>query len=116
MNATLQHVLPVIVSMVLIVVVAVVQAYSKTIAAITATMPMGIPLALWIIYAANDGDRSEIEQFAGSLFVGVGATLVFTVVVWLATRAGLGLVSTLAVGYAAWAVVLGAQYAIRSVL
>jgi len=79
-------------------------------------MPMGIPLALWIIYANNKNDRTEIVRFSESLFIGVVATMVFTVAIWVASRAGLGLVSTLAVGYLTWAAVLGVHYVLRSVL
>lgn len=116
MPDTLHNVLPVLISILLIITIAVLQAYSKTAAAITATMPLTIPLALWIVYADNKNDRTEIVRFSESLFVGVGATMVFTVAIWVASRAGLGLVATLAVGYVAWAGVLGVHYALRALL
>ena len=51
----LQDILPVLVSIAVIVLVAVVEKQSKLIAAITATMPMTAPLALWIVYSSADG-------------------------------------------------------------
>jgi hypothetical protein len=117
MNQTLQQVLPVAISIAVIILIAVAQAYSKTIAAITATMPLTIPLALWIVYAAGGDDRQQaIADFTGSLFVGVAATLVFTLALWLAARAGLGLVAMLSVAYGAWVAVLLASWAVRAAL
>ena len=37
----------------------------KTFAAITATMPLAIPLALWIVYAANRDNPAAITEFTG---------------------------------------------------
>ena len=37
-----------------VIVVAVVERHSRIVAAITAVMPLGAPLALWIVYAANN--------------------------------------------------------------
>lgn len=117
MNQTLQQVLPVAISILVIIFIAVAQSYSKAVAAITATMPLTVPLALWIVYAAGGDDRQQaMADFAGSLFVGVGATLVFTVALWLAARAGLGLVAMLSVAYGAWAAVLLASWAVRTIL
>jgi TRAP-type uncharacterized transport system fused permease subunit len=86
---TLRQVMPVVVSIVVIIAVAMVRSYSKTLAAITATMPVNIPLAMWIVYSGENGDHDTVAQFAGSLFAGLGATILFTVVL-LAARAGLG--------------------------
>lgn len=117
MSQTMQQVLPVAVSIVVIIFIAVAQAYSKTVAAITATMPLTIPLALWIVHAAGGDDRQQaITDFSGSLLVGVGATLVFTLALWLSARAGLGLAPMLAVAYGAWAAVLLGSWAVRALL
>ena len=116
MNDTLHHILPVIISILLIIVIAVAQAYSKVIAAITATMPLTIPLALWIVYAAEGNTQDDIITFTGSLFVGVAATTVFTLALWLAARAGWGLLPMLVAGYLAWASVLGLHAVIRGLV
>ncbi len=113
MSQTAQHMLPVMISIALIIAIALLQAYSKTVAAMTATMPLTIPLALWIVYAANRDDRAAITEFTGSLLAGVIATLVFSLALWLAARAGLRLVPMLAAAYLAWGAALGAYLAIR---
>ena len=56
-----QDILPVLLSIVVIILVAVLEKQSKFAAAITATMPIGATLALWIVYSANDGDRGTME-------------------------------------------------------
>src|SRR5690606_41912182 len=92
MSQTLQQWLPVGISILIIIAIAVIQSYSKTIAAITATMPLALPLALWIVYAANRDNPAAITEFTGSLVLGVLATLIFAVAPWLASpaRPGLG--------------------------
>lgn len=99
-------VLPVVLSVAVIVLVAVVEKQSKTIAAVTATMPLTIPLALWIVYASNEGNPQVVEAFTRSMVLGIIPTLAFAVAVWLAARAGLRLVPILLVGYGTWAGVL----------
>ena len=47
-----QDVLPVLASVLVLVLIAAVEKQSKSIAAITATMPVNMTLALWIIYSA----------------------------------------------------------------
>ena len=116
MNDSLRQILPVVISIVTIIAIAVLRAYSKTLTAITATMPLTIPLTLWIVYAADHGNRQSIETFTGSLFLGIGATVIFVVVLYGAARAGLGLIGMLAVSYSAWALVLGSAYLIRSLV
>ena len=113
MSDNLQHALPIVVAMLVILTIGVVQASSKTIAAITATMPTTIPLTLWIMRAAGT-ERAEMQDVVGNMFVGVGATLIFTAALWLASRAGLGLLGMLLVGYAAWAAFLGIHALIRA--
>lgn len=103
---TLRQVMPVVLSILVIIAVAVVRSYSKTLAAVTATMPVNIPLAMWIVYSGEQGEHKAVSQFAGSLLIGLGATSLFTAVLWLAARAGLGFVPMLAVSYLAWGGVL----------
>ena len=58
-----QDILPVLISIIVIILVALVEKQSKLAAAITATMPIGATLALWIVYSANDGEQKTMEQF-----------------------------------------------------
>ena len=101
-----QSVLPVLVSITVIILVAVLQRHSKLVAAITATMPLSAPLALWIVYASASGDRATVAQFSRGLLIGLIPTIGFMVTVWLAARAGLKLVPMILIGYGIWGIVL----------
>ncbi len=105
-----QKIGPVLISILLIVVIAVARAYSRTLAAIVATMPVNITLALWIVASAEGGRAEAMSDFAGSMARGIVATLVFVLVAWLAARAGWPFVAVLLVSYAVWAAVLGALF------
>jgi hypothetical protein len=114
MNDTTRQIAPVVISILVIITVAVLRSYSKTLAAITATMPINIPLALWIIYASDDSTSHDVTQFAAHLLGGLIATGAFTGVMWLAARAGWSLIPMLGVSYAAWAITLGIEYLLRT--
>jgi len=111
-----RQIAPVVLSILLIIAVAIVRSYSKTLAALTATMPINIPLALWIVYSANGADQAALVDFTGSLLVGIVGTVACVAAMWLAARAGLRLVPTIAVGYVAWAIVSGACLGMRYIL
>ncbi len=114
MNDTTRQILPVGISILVIISIAVLRAHSRTLAAITATMPINIPLAVWIIYATEKSTPAQMSTFTGSLLVGLGATVIFTVALWLAAKAGLGLMPMLGVAYLAWAATLGVEYVLRT--
>ena len=97
-----QDVLPVLASVIVIVLIAVIEKQSKTVAAITAVMPVTAPLALWIVYASSGGERLAMSEFTFGLVVGLLPTLGFAVAAWLAARAGMKLIPTILVGYGAW--------------
>lgn len=93
-------------SIAVILLVAVLEKHSKLVAAITATMPLSAPLALWIVYASAGGDRATVAQFSRGLLIGLIPTIGFMVAVWLAARVGLRLVPMLLIGYGVWGIVL----------
>jgi uncharacterized membrane protein (GlpM family) len=99
-----QDVIPVLISIIVIILVAVFEKQSKLIAALVATMPLSAPLAIWIVYSSNSGDKTAVSQFSMSLLLGVLPTIGFLIAVWLASRAGLKLVPMLATGYGVWAI------------
>jgi hypothetical protein len=107
MSIDFQRVLPVIVSICIIIAVAVLRQYSKTLAAIAATMPINIPLGLWIVYAGEKGNNGAMVDFSRNVMVNMIPTMFFAVVVWFAFRAGWTLVPSIIAGYIAWAIVLG---------
>ncbi len=108
-----QRVLPVIAS-ILIISVAVVRQYSKALAPILATMPINIPLAMWILYEPND--QGGMTQFIRDMSINLLPTLVFLVIAWLASRAGWALAPTIVAGYVGWGVALGALLLARRLL
>ena len=110
------EIIPVVISIVVIVLVAVLQKYSKLFAAVTATMPLTIPLSLWVVYASVKGERTQIEDYARSLVMGVIPTLAFTLALWLGARQGLKIAPLLAMSYIVWGVVLLALIGIRRLL
>ncbi len=110
------EILPVIISIAVIVLVAVLQKYSKLFAAVTATMPLTIPLSLWVVYASVQGDRAQMEEFAQSLVMGVIPTLAFTLALWMGARQDLKIAPLLAISYGVWGVVLLVLIGIRRLL
>ncbi len=114
MSLDFQRLLPVIVSICIIIAVAVLRQYSRTFAAIAATMPINLPLGLWIVYGGENGDPAAMQEFSRSLVINLVPTLCFTVVVWLTFRAGWTLVPAILAGYAAWAVTLALAMLIRT--
>ena len=112
----LQDILPVILSIAVIILVAILEKQSKLFAALTATMPLAAPLALWIVYSSNAGEKTVMSQFSLSLLLGVLPTLAFLVTVWLAARAGMKLVPMIVTGYGVWAAGAAIIYFLRNTL
>ncbi len=83
---TRERVVPVVLSVLIIVLVAVVQERSRHLAAIIATMPLTAPLAMWIVFSATQGDHRQTADFAASMFVGVVASFVFLLACWFGFR------------------------------
>jgi F0F1-type ATP synthase assembly protein I len=107
-----ERVLPVLVSIGVIILVAIVREHSRTFAAIAATMPINVPLALWIVFSA-DNDPASRTSFAEGLLIGILPTVLFLVVSWLVVRAGWPLIPTIIAGYVAWGIGLGTLLLIR---
>jgi len=111
-----QDVLPVVLSIVVIILVAVLEKQNKFAAAITATMPIGATLAIWIVYSANSGDQQTMKDFSVGLLMGIIPSLGFLVAAFFLFRAGLKLLPMLLVGYSVWGVLLGIIILIRRAL
>lgn len=105
-SQVLLQITPVAISIAVIVVVACLQSRSETLAAITATMPVTVPLSFWIVYAGSGGDRASVTAFTEQLFITMLANVFFVGAVWLAARANWRLVPTLVAGYGVWGLVL----------
>lgn len=107
---------PVIISIALIIVLAILSEYSKTVAAISTTMPTKIPLALWIVYAAEHGNRQKMAEFNEGMFISILPTVLFILATWWASRASWGLIPMVTAGYVAWGISLGLIFTVRSIL
>ncbi len=99
-----QDVIPVVISVIVIILIAVIEKQSKTIAAITAVMPLTAPLALWIVYSSSGGEQTAMSEFTLGLIIGLLPTLGFAVAAWLAARAGMKLGPILLAGYGVWGI------------
>jgi hypothetical protein len=99
-----QDVLPVVISVLVIVFIAVLEKQNKTIAAITAVMPLTAPLALWIVYSSSGGEQAAMNEFTMGLILGLLPTLGFAIAAWMAVRGGMKLVPVLLAGYSVWGI------------
>jgi len=111
-----QDIVPVVLSIVVIILVAILEKQSKLFAALTATMPLTAPLALWIVYSSSAGEKTAVSQFGLSLLLGILPTLAFLIAVWLASRAGMKLVPMILTGYSVWGVGALILYWLRNTL
>ena len=111
-----QDIIPVVLSVVIIIIVAILEKQSKLFAALTATMPLTAPLALWIVYSSNAGEKTAVSNFSLSLLLGLVPTLAFLITVWLAARAGMKLLPMLLTGYGVWGVGALILYLLRNTL
>jgi hypothetical protein len=105
---------PVIVSIIIIIFIAIIREYSKTIAAIAVTMPINLPLGIWLVYGSST--KAEMEQFTRTLVFNMLPTLVFVVIAWLAARAGWKLIPIIVAGYAGWGIGLVLQMFVRQMV
>jgi len=102
-----QKVLPVLISVVVIVLVAIVQERSRPAAAVLSVMPLTIPLATWIVFSASGGDHEQTAVFVRSMLIGLLATMAFVVACWLTLRQRWPLALAIGAGFATWAAVVG---------
>ena len=109
------RVLPVVLSIGVIIMVAIVREHSRTFAAIAATMPINVPLAMWIVFS-GDNDPAVRAAFSEGMLLGIFPTIAFLVVAWLVVRAGWLLVPTLIIGYVTWGISLFALLTLRRML
>jgi hypothetical protein len=104
-------VLPVIVSIGIIIAVAILREKSEAFSAIAATMPINIPLGMWIVYSGAK-ESTVMPNFTHNVFLNMFPTLIFAFIVMIAARWGWGLVPSIAIGYLGW----GTSFAILQVL
>src|ERR1051326_9194653 len=71
---------PVLVSIAIIIVIAIVRQCSQTLAAITVTMPLNIPLGMWIVYSGSDNHQAAMSEFSEAAMMNIIPTVVFLIV------------------------------------
>ncbi len=102
----LQKIFPVLTSIAIIIIVAILRDRSRAAAAVLATMPLNVPLALWIVSTGSDNDPQVMSDFVRSLIVSLIPSFIWLGVVFLAVRAGWNLWLVLGAGYAVWGVLI----------
>lgn len=99
---TLQKLFPILTSIGLILAAALLRDKSRVLAAVLATMPINVPLALWVVSSASNNDQAAMAEFVQALVVSLIPSWVWLGIVFLAVRAGWSLGAALSAGYAAW--------------
>ena len=99
-----ERAVPVVLSVLIIVLVAVVQERSRYLAAVLATMTT--PFAMWIVFSASEGDQRHTADFVGSMVLGSAASLVFILGCWFGLRQAWGFLVTLVIASAIWLAVV----------
>lgn len=107
MTPTLRQILPVAISIAIIIGVAILRNYSRALTAIFATMPINLPLTLWIVSQTDGATPESMNKFGESIVIGLIPTFLFAVVAWLGLRAGWSTLAVIAAGYLTWGVLLG---------
>ena len=108
-----QEVLPVLISIVIIIAVAFLQRQSKLAAAIISTTPIRAALAIWVVYAAVEGNKTEVVKFNQSVALSLIPTFLFALTAWFAARADMKIGGILLSGYSVWAIGAGILYLLR---
>lgn len=95
---------PVIVSILIIIAVALLRERSPAFSAIAATMPINIPLGMFIVYTSAIDRTGAMENFTQNVFINMWPTMVFALVVLIVARWGWGLVPSIVAGYVGWGI------------
>jgi hypothetical protein len=107
------EILPVLVSICIIIAVAVLKKVSSDFAAIAATMPINIPLGMWVFMSGGDKTNEDLTKFTGAIFINMMPTLLFIVAAWFVLRNGGNIIIAIAIGYLTWALALALLYFIK---
>jgi uncharacterized membrane protein (GlpM family) len=108
--------LPVIASVAIIVLVAIVQERSRDLAAIVATLPLTAPLAAWIVFSASGGDHQHTAHFVRSMLAASIANVLFVIVCWYGFQQRWPFVVVMVVAFAVWGILVAVPYLARRIL
>jgi hypothetical protein len=107
---TIQKALPVVASIGIILVVALLRERSRTLAAILATMPINMVLGMWIVSGAAEADAQVMTDFVRSLLVGLVPSFIWLLMVYGALRAGAPLWTAILAGYGVWGALIALAF------
>ncbi len=105
--------LPVVISILVIILIAILEKQSRLIAAITATMPLAAPLGIWIVHSSSQGDKFAVSEFTQGLLLGIIPTIGFILTAWLVARSGASLAKILFSGYGVWGLIALVMVGVR---
>ena len=108
-----QDVLPVVISVIVIILIAILEKQSRFIAAITATMPLSVALGIWIVYSSSEGDKTAVSDFTIGVLLGIIPMIGFVITAWLVARSGATLGKILLSGYTVWGLGALGMYFVR---
>jgi hypothetical protein len=106
----MQQLLPVLTSIGIIIGVAILREHSKLAAAILASAPMNVPLALWVTFGSEIENPAVINGFMRSVMWGLGASTIWILVVWFCISQGMRLLPAIGLGYLAWGMLIGLMW------
>jgi uncharacterized membrane protein (GlpM family) len=106
-----QKLFPVVASIAIIIVVAILRERSRAVAAVIATMPINVPLALWVVSSSAGTDARQMADFVRAMLISLIPSLIWLGVVFLAVRAGWNLWVAIGAGYGVWAVLIAGLFA-----
>ncbi|MEO8397270.1 MAG: hypothetical protein ABI700_30015 [Chloroflexota bacterium] len=116
MSIDWSRVTPVLISIGIIILIAIVRQYSKTLAAIVVTMPINIPLGMWIVYSGSEDHQAALAEFSQAAAMNIIPTIVFLIVSWQLSKAGYSIIPTIVLSYVAWTICLGLVFLIRALV
>jgi hypothetical protein len=107
-----QKALPVVTSILIILLVAYLRDRSKVLATIFATMPINMPLALWVLVSSGPEDTALLANYVRSFIIGLIPAFIWLGVVYVCLRLGWSLLGSIGAGYLVWAVLIAALLAL----
>jgi cytosine/uracil/thiamine/allantoin permease len=108
-------IVPVIASVVIIVLVALVQGRSRELAALLAVMPLTVPLAAWIVFSASGNDYEQTADFVRAMVVGYLATVVFVIACWYGLRQHWPFALVIAFAFGVWGALVSLPHVVRRI-
>ena len=101
-----QKTFPVIISILIILLVAVLRDRSKTLATLFATMPINMPLALWVIASGGANDTADMSGYVRNFIIALVPGFIWLGMVYILLKVGWGLLGAILGGYAVWGIII----------